>query len=211
MNVNADFTLKAVMDTHALAWAPSPMAGVDRQPLDRVGDEVARASSIVRYVAGSGYRAHTHGGGEEILVLEGVFSDEHGHYPAGTYLRNPPGSTHTPYSADGCTLFVKLRQFHPADVTPVQIDTHTAHWYPGLVAGLSVMPLHDFDGVGTALVHPGVEEILVLKGVFHDEHGTYPQGTWIRSPRYSRHAPFTQSEGALIYVKTGHLNYPLTV
>ena len=117
MNVNADFTLKAVMDTYALAWEPSPMAGVERQPLDRVGDEVARASSIVRYAAGSGYSAHTHGGGEEILVLDGIFSDE---------------------------------------------------------------------------------------------HGSYPQGAWIRSPRYSRHAPFTQSEGALIYVKTGHLDYPLT-
>ncbi len=222
MNINADFTLKAVMDTYALAWEPSPMDGVERQPLDRLGDEVARASSIVRYAAGSGYSAHTHGGGEEILVLDGIFSDEHGHYPAGAYLRNPPGSTHTPFSTEGCTLFVKLRQFHPADTTPVQIDTLTAPWYPGLVAGLSVMPLHDFDGVGSALVrwapntqfnphvHPGGEEILVLKGVFHDEHGTYPQGTWIRSPRYSRHAPFTQSEGALIYVKTGHLDYPLT-
>ena len=158
MNINADFTLKAVMDTHALAWEPSPMAGVERQPLDRVGDEVARASSIVRYAAGSGYSAHTHGGGEEILVLDGIFSDEHGHYPAGTYLRNPPGSTHTPFSTDlGCTLFVKLRQFHPADTTPVQIDTLTAPWYPGLVAGLSVMPLHDFDGVGTALVRLGAQ------------------------------------------------------
>jgi anti-sigma factor ChrR (cupin superfamily) len=125
MNVNADFTLKAVMDTNALAWEPSPMSGVDRQPLDRVGDEVARASSIVRYAAGAGYSTHTHGGGEEILVLDGIFSDEHGHYPAGTYLRNPPGSSHTPFSADGCTLFVKLRQFHPADATPIHIDTRT--------------------------------------------------------------------------------------
>ena len=108
MNINADFTLKAVMDTHALDWEPSPMDGVERQPLDRVGDEVARASSIVRYAAGSSYSAHTHGGGEEILVLDGIFSDEHGHYPAGTYLRNPPGSTHTPFSTEGCTLFVKL-------------------------------------------------------------------------------------------------------
>ena len=78
MNVNADFTRKAVMDTLTLNWEASPMAGVERKPLDRVGDEVARASSIVRYAAGSGYSAHTHGGGEEILVLEGVFSDEHG-------------------------------------------------------------------------------------------------------------------------------------
>ena len=84
MNINADFTLKAVMDTHTLAWEPSPMDGVARQPLDRVGDEVARASSMVRYTAGAGYSAHTHGGGEEILVLDGIFSDEHGHHPAGT-------------------------------------------------------------------------------------------------------------------------------
>lgn len=150
MNVNADFTLKAVMDTHALTWEPSPMAGVDRQALDSVGDEVARASSLVRYAAGSGYSAHTHGGGEEILVLDGIFSDEH------ALVRWAPNT-----------------QFNPH-------------------------------------VHPGGEEILVLQGVFHDEHGTYPQGTWIRSPRYSRHAPFTQSEGALIYVKTGHLDDPLT-
>lgn len=221
MNINSDFALKAVIHTHNIDWVPSPVAGVQRKLLDRIGDEVARATSIVKYNPNSVFTEHMHGGGEEILVLEGTFSDEHGDYPAGTYIRNPPQSSHSPFSIDGCTLFVKLRQFHPEDNSTIRIDTTSATWHQGLVPGLTVMPLHEFDAVGTALVnwapntifkphvHPGGEEILVLKGIFHDEHSSYPEGTWIRSPRYSRHAPFTQAEGALIYVKTGHMDYLL--
>ena len=221
MNFNSDFTKKAVLHTNDLEWMASPAAGVSRKYLDRIGDEVARATSIVRYEPNAYFDAHTHEGGEEIFVLDGVFSDEGGDHPAGTYIRNPPNSKHTPHSKDGCVLFVKLRQFHLDDISTIRIDTNAATWYPGLVPSLSVMPLHEFDGVGTALVrwspdtifnphvHPGGEEILVLQGVFHDEHGSYPTGTWIRSPRYSKHVPFTKSEGALIYVKTGHLDYPL--
>jgi anti-sigma factor ChrR (cupin superfamily) len=218
MNVNDDFTIQAVVDTNKLVWIQSPAAGVERKFLDRVGNEIARASSLVRYAPNPSFAPHTHDGGEEILVLDGTFSDENGDYAAGTYLRNPPKSFHSPHSKDGCTIFVKLRQFHENDSAAVRIDTTAANWYPGLVNGLFVMPLHEFDGVGTALVrwapntifrphvHPGGEEILVLEGVFHDEHGSYPKGTWIRSPRYSKHAPFTKSEGAVIYVKTGHLD-----
>lgn len=221
MNINADFSLKTVVNTQEIPWEKSPVEGVERKPLDRIGDEIARASSIVQYAPHSTFTEHNHDGGEEILVLTGTFSDQDGDYPAGTYIRNPPKSTHIPRSQEGCTLFVKLRQFHPADDARVRINTKTAPWYPGLVAGLSVMPLHEFDGVGTALVrwgpntvfnphiHPGGEEIYVLEGVFHDEHGSYSQGTWIRSPRYSKHAPFTKAEGALIYVKTGHLTNTL--
>lgn len=186
--------------------------------LDRLGDEVARATSFVRYAPNTTFTPHAHDGGEEILVLDGCFADEAGEYPAGTYLRNPPGSEHAPCSKAGCTLFVKLRQFAKTDSQALRIDTQAADWYPGLVPGLSVMPLHEHDGVSTALVrwapntifnphvHPGGEEILVLDGVFYDEFGVYPKGSWIRSPRFSKHAPFTKGEGALIYVKVGHLS-----
>ena len=218
MNINSDFSQKVVINTADLDWNLSPIPGIERKYLDRVGDEVAKASSLVKYSPKSSFTEHTHGRGEEILVLEGAFSDENGDYSAGTYIRNPPNSKHAPYSKEGCVLFVKLRQFNDQDGSIVRIDTTTAPWHPGLVPGLSVMPLHEFDEVGTALVHwapntifnphvhPGGEEIFVLKGVFHDEHGSYPARTWIRSPRYSKHAPFTKSEGALIYVKTGHLS-----
>ena len=187
MNLNDDFSIKAVVNTNKLFWVESPVSGVERKYLDRIGNEIARASSLVRYGRNSSFAQHTHEGGEEILVLEGTFSDENGDYPAGTYLRNPPNSAHTLYSSDGCTIFVKLRQFHAEDTTTVRIDTTRSSWHPGLVPGLSVMPLHEFDGVGTALVrwapntifrphvHPGGEEIFVLEGVFHDEDGSYPR------------------------------------
>ena len=225
MNVNSDFSTKVVIDTNRLVWVQSPARGVKRKFLDRVGNEVARASSLVRYAAKSSFAAHKHQGGEEILVLEGTFSDENGDYPAGTYLRNPPDSFHAPYSEDGCTIFVKLRQFRAGDSATIRINTTSACWYPGLVTGLMVMPLHEFEGISTALVRwaqntmfrphvhpggdPGGEEIFVLEGVFHDEAGSYPAGTWIRSPRYSQHEPFTKTEGATIYVKTGHLDYAI--
>jgi len=216
LRINADFDQRVVVPApHDDSWVDSPLPGVHRHRLDRIGAEVARATSIVRYAPGSHFAAHRHDGGEEYLVLEGTFSDESGDHPARTYVRNPPGSSHVPFSREGCTLFVKLWQFSPGDTQPVRIQTTEAAWRPGLVPGLSVMPLHEFDGIATALVrwapntrfnahsHPGGEEILVLQGLFRDEHGEYPAGTWIRSPRGSRHAPFTGAEGALIYVKVG--------
>lgn len=216
--LNADFTQRMVLPPPTSeSWMPSPEPGVHRYRLDRIGDEVARATSVVRYAAGSRFARHVHGGGEEFLVLDGTFSDERGDYPAGSYVRNPPGTAHAPFSREGCTLFVKLWQFAAGDDEPVHIDTASAPWRAGLVPGLSVMPLHEFEGVSTALVrwaphtrfnphsHPGGEEILVLQGVFCDEQGEYPAGTWLRSPRWSRHTPYTGSEGALIYVKVGHL------
>ncbi len=184
--------------------------------LDRVGDEVARATSVVQYAEGSHFHAHTHELGEEFLVLDGVFSDEHGDFPRGTYVRNPPGSSHAPHTSGGCTLFVKLRQFDPADRNKVCIDTATASFLPGSAPGLTVLPLHEFGTEHVALVrwapgtefhphtHVGGEEILVLEGVFSDERGDYPAGTWLRSPHGSRHQPFSKA-GCLIYVKVGHL------
>ena len=218
MNINSDLSERIVLHADQLAWHASPIQGVERQMLDRDGEEVARATSVVRYAPNTEFTSHTHNGGEEILVLDGCFSDERGDYPAGTYLRNPPGSQHAPFSTEGCTLFVKLRQIAQTDSQELPLNTKVSDWYPGLVPGLSVMPLHEHDGVSTALVrwapntvfnphlHPGGEEIYVLDGVFHDEFGVYPKGSWIRSPRYSKHAPFTREEGALIYVKVGHLS-----
>ena len=221
--IYADFSERVVIHTPDQEWQTSPSAGVERRPLDRIGGEKARATSVVRYAPGSRFEQHSHDGGEEILVLEGVFSDETGDYPAGTYIRNPPGSAHAPRSEAGAVIFVKLRQFQAADTERVVIDTRSAGWSRGLVPGLSVQPLHNFAGEGVALVHwqpdtvfqphthPGGEEIFVLDGVFRDEQGDYPKGTWLRNPPWSSHHPYTREEGALIYVKTGHLAGEATV
>lgn len=216
--LNADFEQRIVIRPSDYRWVASPMPGVERMMLDRIGDEVARATSIVRYAPHSEFSSHTHDGGEEFLVLEGVFSDEHQHYPAGSYVRNPIGTSHTPrIGKEGVTILVKLHQFSQDDTEQKVIDTRTQPWRQGLVEGLTVMPLHDFEGEHVALVkwapntqfqphqHWGGEEIFVLDGTFYDEHGSYPKGSWLRSPHLSRHTPFTKEDGALIYVKVGHL------
>jgi anti-sigma factor ChrR (cupin superfamily) len=217
MKLHADLKERAIAQSEELPWIDSPMNGVQRRMLERDGEEVARATSIVSYEPGSYFSPHTHGGGEEFLVLAGVFADEYGEYPVGTYIRNPVGSTHTPFSKDGCTILVKLWQMHPEDQQRVVIDTQQSNWLPGLIDGLQVLPLHSYGTENVALVkwapgtrfqqhrHWGGEEIFVLDGVFADEFGTYPQGTWIRNPSGSMHTPFSQ-EGCVIYVKTGHLN-----
>ncbi len=218
MKLNADFTKNIVIRPDDYKWVPSPMPGVERMMLDRIGDEVARATTIVRFAPNSEFSQHDHDGGEEFFVLEGVFSDEHEDYPTGSYIRNPIGTAHTPrIGSEGATIFVKLYQFEKEDQKHFSINTNEAPWLPGLVSGLSVIPLHEYGTEHAALVkwapdtlfsphqHWGGEEIFVLEGTFYDEHGIYPKGTWIRSAHLSRHHPFTKEDGALIYVKTGHL------
>lgn len=216
MNLNADLSQRVVVDSTNLPWADSPQPGVQRRLLERQGGEVARATSIVRYAPGSSFPTHTHELGEEIFILEGDLSDESGRYGPGAYIKNGSGSAHAPGSENGCTLLVKLRHLDADDRESVRVDTQHTPWFPGLVDGLSVMPLSGFGTHHTALVrwapgtrfnphrHFGGEEIFVLDGVFEDEHGRYPAGTWIRSPHLSDHRPFSQ-EGCTILVKTGHL------
>lgn len=218
LRFNHDFTQRVVIRPPDYHWVDAPVPGVRRMMLDRIGDEVARATSLVRYAPDSEFPAHRHDGGEEIYVLEGEFGDEHGNYPAGFYLRNPIGTAHSPrVGAGGALILVKLHQFCTDDCEQKAIDTTVQPWFPGLVEGLSVMPLHSHHSENVALVkwqpdtqfnahtHFGGEEIFVLEGVFHDEQGAYPAGSWIRSPHLSRHQPYTRTEGALILVKTGHL------
>ena len=216
MQINADLSQRAVVHSEELPWVDSPLAGVQRRMLERDGGEVARATSIVRYAPDSRFDPHTHGGGEEFLVLDGVFSDEHGDFGPGMYVRNPPGSRHTPQSRPGCIILVKLRQMDPEDQDYVRIDTTSAPWQPGAVEGTQVMPLFERRGERVALwqlapgtrlprhEHPGGEETFVLDGVLEDELGRYPKGAWLRNPPGSAHAPFTE-EGCRLYVKTGHL------
>jgi anti-sigma factor ChrR (cupin superfamily) len=194
------------------------MPGVERMMLDRIGDEVARATSLVRYAPNSTFSPHVHSGGEEFLVLEGEFGDEHRTYPVGSYVRNPIGTSHSPrVGAEGCVIFVKLHQFEKEDSAPVNIDMHDAEWMQDYAPGLDVLPLHRFNDETVALIrwapntpyqehtHDGGEEVFVIEGSFSDEFGDYPAGTWVRSPDNSSHNAFTRDEGALIYVKGGHL------
>lgn len=215
-SVNADFTKRVALDTNQLPWIRSPQPGVERRLLDRIGGEVARATSLVRYAPNSTFKTHAHDMGEEFLVLEGVFSDEHGDYPKGTYVRNPPGSNHAPFTAPGCVILVKLRQMSANEVTRRVVDTSGAVWDGG--GSQQSFPLFsDPSGEHVAIEKlaphcelepteiPGGEELFILDGSLRDEQGSYSAGTWIRSPAGQKRMLHTV-DGATYWVKRGHLS-----
>lgn len=217
MNLNADFGARAAVHAARLDWTPSPIPGVDRRMLDRIGDEVTRATSIVRYAPHSRFSSHTHGGGEEFLVLEGVFQDEHGDYPAGTYVRNPPTSSHTPGSEPGCTLFVKLWQFDPNDRTPVRVDTSALSFAPAPgVPGVEFAVLHESAWELVLMEHwapatsvtvpvPGGIELLVLDGSFAEGGEEFTPLSWLRLPAGAMLQATAGPDGCKLWLKSGHL------
>ncbi|MEL7446889.1 MAG: cupin domain-containing protein [Pseudomonadota bacterium] len=217
MEINANFHKRAHVDTSELEWVPSPMEGVDRRMLDRIGDEVARATSIVRYAEGRAFPEHTHAGGEEFIVLEGTFQDEHGDYPAGTYVRNPPTTHHFPRADDGCTIFVKLWQFDPEDRKQFSVDMNALVLEP-VGQGIAGAELHS-DARETVLLEQweaevvleigdrGGLELLVLDGSLDGEDITLETHDWLRLPKGDRLRLTAGSRGARIWIKTGHLDH----
>jgi anti-sigma factor ChrR (cupin superfamily) len=217
MKINAEFTQRVVVHSANMEWADSPMPGVSRKPLDRVGNEVARATSIVRYAKGSHFSEHVHTGGEEFLVLEGVFQDQHGDYPAGSYVRNPPESSHKPGAEQGCIIFVKLWQFLPSDRKNVVLNTQAMRAVDvESQAGVSLISLHEDDcetvsiyniDANTKLLLNNQEgiEVLVLDGSMRECDDTLNQYSWLRLPPNSDLNAHTESEGAKIWVKQNHL------
>ncbi len=213
--LNMQFDKTVVVETATMEWEASPLPGVWRKPLAREAAEHGHTTSVVRYDPGSSFSAHAHPRGEEIFVLDGIFSDEHGDYPAGTYLRNPPGSSHSPRSEGGCELLVLLDQFGDSDGDTLRIDTRGAPWLPG-EEKLEFVPLHYHETEMVALYrwpastrlaphqHFGGEEIFVLSGTLQDEYGVYPAGTWARYPHNSEHCAFCEEE-TIVWIKTGHL------
>jgi len=217
MELNADFSKRATAHAAQLEWLASPMAGVERRMLDRLGDEVARATTVVRYAPGSHFSPHIHDGGEEFLVLEGVFQDEHGDFPTGTYVRNPPQSRHTPGSAVGCVILVKLWQFDPADRTHVRIDTNKMAYVASAARpNVEIMPLFRDRGEDVRLEHwpagelislslPAGGEFFVLDGAFKEGGETFETLSWLRLPAGGRLDATAGPSGCRLWVKTDHL------
>jgi len=217
MEINAAFSQAVFTHTDAMDWVASPMAGVDRRMLDRVGDEVARATSIVRYAQGSSFPEHTHSGGEEFIVLDGVFQDEHGDYPAGTYVRNPVGTHHVPCSTPGCTIFVKLWQFNPADQEQFALDLNTLVLQTDpMRSGVAYASLAQRDyesvaleaweaGITAELRGEGGAEALILEGTVTHAGEDYSRHDWIRLPLGQAAELTAGAKGARLWIKRDHL------
>lgn len=219
MKLNSDFSQRVVVHSDRLEWQPSPIAGVERRMLDRLGDEVARATTIVRYAPNSKFSRHVHSGGEEFLVLDGVFQDEHGDYPAGSYIRNPPQSSHTPGSDLGCTIFVKLWQFDLQDRQNVRINVKdlTAAADPQRPE-VSIASLFKDEreevrietwqaNTEVRIAAPAGAELLVLAGSFLEGEDELVIDSWLRIPIDSEIVAKVGKLGAKVWLKTGHLPF----
>lgn len=219
MNLNSDFSQRAVVHAGRLPWIASPIPGVERRMLDRIGDEMARATSIVRYAPRSRFSPHVHHGGEEFLVLDGVFQDEHGEYPAGTYVRNPPQTRHSPGSDNGCVIFVKLRQFDLDDRIEVVVDTNKlSRSVAEERNGVCVVPLfrdaraqvrleHWRANAEFAFVPQGGLELFVLSGLFTHGEDNFVQHSWLRLPLGAALRVKAGAQGCRVWMKEGHLRF----
>lgn len=216
MRINADFSLHAEVLPDDYHWLASPQVGVERVMLDRIGAEKARATSLVRYAPESCFPRHAHPGGEEILVLSGTFSEGNQHYPAGWYMRNPPGSSHAPASHQGALIFVKLWQMPSGEQTFVRVDTNDpANWQQQ--NGRAVCPLFSGKNEQVCLLRLAANEsvfsarvdgaeLLVLAGSLNNGTGKiYPHGSWLRMPVGAVSQLRAGAQGVTLYLKTGHL------
>jgi anti-sigma factor ChrR (cupin superfamily) len=208
MKINADFSQRAAVHFADTPWVASPAAGVERKMLDRIGQEVARATTIVRFAPGSSFSAHTHDGGEEFLVLDGVFQDETGDFGKGAYVRNPPTTHHTPAASQGATILVKLHQFDPDDRKEVRVNSRQL--------GGPVVPLHSDakEDVRIEVWSPGEAvrrdakdgiEVFVLEGGFTQGGDAFDHWDWLRLPPRSEFLGSAGPKGARVWIKSGHL------
>ena len=152
------------------------------------------------------------------MVLDGVFQDEHGDYPAGYYIRNPPTSHHSPGSAPGCTIFVKLWQFDPEDRSHTRIDTRRMRYLPAPDRrGVEVMPLfHDgledvrlerwAPGADISVTAPGGMEVLVLEGAFTEGREEFMPHSWLRLAPGQVLQRNRAASGCRVWAKSGHLD-----
>lgn len=219
--INAELSVRAVAHTGTMEWTSSPSGTVWRKRVHLVGPpESGQVTSLVRYEAESSFPAHDHPDGEEIFVLEGVFSDEHGDWPAGTYLLNPEGFRHAPFSKLGCLLFVKLRQFAGRDRQHIVVDTNALEWQSSRTPVVSEKRLYRQTGFSdesylerwdpgsdhAEIVYEEGAELFVLDGEFTDDDGSYSKGSWLRLPRGASHRP-QSATGCTLYVKSAGLPY----
>ncbi|HET9957621.1 MAG TPA: cupin domain-containing protein [Polyangiaceae bacterium] len=197
-----------------ISWQPSPSPHVRRKRFEHEGPaESGRVTSLVEYAPGANFPAHDHPEGEEILVLEGTFSDERGDFSAGTYMLNPEGFRHAPFSQPGCLLFVQLRKYAGPQRERVLIDTRTAP-YVARMAGVSSLELYRSahyperhwltklePNAQVGPIHlPKGEHIFVVSGTLEDEWGSYPRHTWLGLPPGFIHTPRSPG-GCLLYIR----------
>jgi hypothetical protein len=216
-DTHTDMSVLTVVRTREMAWQPSPSSTVWRKRLFLSGPvESGQVTSIVRFEPGASFHRHGHPQGEEIFVLDGVFSDEQGDFAKNSYLLNPEGFEHAPHSDEGCLLFVRLRQHQGLDRTHVSLGIHdSGAWARDRAVRRRTLYAQPSYADSTRLEHwiepgemvstfSGGAELYVISGGFDDRIGSYREGDWIRYPAGSELRADVASD-TMLYIRLGHL------
>lgn len=214
--INENLLTRTAVLYNSLTWYPTIYTGISFGCFES-DQEVQEhpVTMLTKFEPGGFFELHGHPGGEEILVLEGTFKDERGVHPPGTYMLNPEGFIHLPYSEEGCLTFVKLRQHGGKTRQQIRVNIFDLPGQPGVIPEIQVKPIYEQIDYpekvwieqwqpGTSLsqvVETEVKEIFVIQGTWSDELGDYPPYSWVR---YSPNCPYqpASKDGCLLYVKT---------
>ncbi|KXF82906.1 cupin domain-containing protein [Enterovibrio coralii] len=214
LELNIDLTQAVQIQGGDVLFSPTPMAGVERMMFERCGDEVVkRATSCVRYAPESYFKSHSHPGGEEFIVLSGTFSDQNGDFSEGWYVRNPVGSSHRPFTDEGCEIFVKLSQLPPEEEATFALNTNEQLWMPvsqhesRLILWQSSKEetsLHQYKAgfERQEAEEDALNEFFIISGTLTVNGQGYPTRSWLRFPPHTPLAISTD-EGAKVYRKKG--------
>lgn len=121
----------------------------------------------------------------------------------------------------GCQIFVKLRQMTVSELKPIRINTNDPkNWT--LIQGRHLCPLFTSNIEKTFIerleahqlfienITQGIE-IFIITGELYGDSKIYPKGTWLRLPQQSNLQLQATAFGAIIYVKSGHLQHAINV
>ncbi|CAJ1340055.1 unnamed protein product [Effrenium voratum] len=224
IELNSDKSQSCLVNTDTIDWIQTAAGGVRRKMIERLGGEVARATTVVSFEPNASFPSHRHEGGEEFIVLEGDWFDDWATQPSYTYVRNYIGSRHTPrIGPKGCTILVKLCQMSTEQTEPDHSqwdisssnpswrrspngrrelrvyespfeEVHFERWEPHQTGQVEV------DGAG--------EEVFVVEGCFVDELGEHRRWSWCRTAEARRLTRRAGPEGCLLYIKSRHLKSP---
>lgn len=98
---------RIVLDTNRLEWQPVQTPGITVKTLYDGRPAYPETMVLMKFEPEASIPRHSHTGGEEFLVLDGTLEDESGVYPRRTWVRNPRGSLHAPFSHEGAVIYLR--------------------------------------------------------------------------------------------------------
>lgn len=206
----------AAMRFTDLSWQPHPVSGVQIAVLHLDQDQ-REITALFHAAEGVQYPVHDHKGPEDIYMLRGDLQVGPITLQTGDFIRSDRGALHPHATQEGCLCLVRSciddsfldigSALESEAHFPFQLSTSRDQiWQPYATDGVEITllcqdrPRGQITGVLRAdpqvhyplHQHGGMEEILMVSGDLIVEEQVFGPGDYLRSPKGSAHAPWTE-------------------